>query len=71
MAKPIIDTAVAGAKIVWQQKTDYDCGLPEPAILVEFMTDIVALTQEGQVINLNYETIEEFCRLLRKGVAAK
>lgn len=49
---------------MWQ--TDPEEGVAEPAILIENYSDTIALTQNGSVINLNYESVDEFCKHLRK-----
>jgi hypothetical protein len=49
---------------LWQEVED---GLGEPAIVVELYSDgMVCLTQEGRDININYESIDELCKLLKK-----
>lgn len=50
--------------IIWQQ-TEED-GVAEPALLLEPFNDVIQLSQDGNVINLNYESLEELCKLLRK-----
>lgn len=64
MATPIIDkTATDKTIIVWQEVDD---GIPEPALMVTPYSDTINITQGANSINLNYDTVNEFCKLLRK-----
>lgn len=47
----------------WQSQSE---GVPEPAILIEEYSDSVSLTCEGNRININYESLDELLKLLRK-----
>lgn len=50
--------------IIWQQAEED--GIAEPAILVEPYNDVMQISQDGSVINLNYKSVDEFCKVLRK-----
>lgn len=48
----------------WQ--TGSEDGLPEDAIVIEGYKDTMALTQGSDVINVNYESLDEFIKELRR-----
>ena len=50
--------------IVWQN--DPQDGVAEPALLIEKYLDTVSITQKDNCINVNYESIDELCKLLKK-----
>jgi hypothetical protein len=49
--------------IIWQVEP---AGVSEKPILIECYSDIVSITQEDSSINLNYESIDELCKLLKE-----
>lgn len=51
--------------VMWQDINPEE-GIAEPAILIESFTDSIRITQYGQAINLNYESINELSRILKK-----
>lgn len=57
------DTAKEGAVILWQ--TDPEDAIAEPALLIESFSDAIRIGQKDQVINLNYESIDELIKVLR------
>ena len=61
--KPTIEPTREDSKVIWQ-----GCGednVPEPAILIDFYSETIGITQEGKTILLNYETVAAFCQLLK------
>ncbi len=48
--------------VLWQENKEM--GVGEPAILIEYFPETIALTQEGRVINLNYDSLKELKKLL-------
>lgn len=64
MARTITETPAKVSKVMWQQG-DQDNNIGEPALLIEFYSDTVSITQEGRCINLNKETLPDFIKLLR------
>jgi hypothetical protein len=50
--------------IVWQE--DPEDGVAEKPVLLECYNDVIAMTQGDNTINLNYETVAEFCKALKK-----
>jgi hypothetical protein len=48
--------------IIWQEQEE---GVPEPAILFEPYGDVIAITVEDNVININYESVDEICKALK------
>lgn len=52
--------------IMWQNELPEGEGMSEQAILVETYNDMVQIIQDEQIINLNYESIDSFCKLLKK-----
>jgi hypothetical protein len=50
--------------IVWQE--DPVEGVAEKPVLLECYSDVITLTQGDNTINLNYETVAEFCKTLKK-----
>jgi len=65
MAKPITTAPGRNATIYWQQG-DGENTVGEPAILLEVYSDSVNLEQEGNIIRLNYETIQELTKHLNR-----
>jgi hypothetical protein len=61
----MIHEAYKESFIIWQE-LDTDSGLPEPALLIERYNDIVSIQQGKEYINLNYDSIPELIKLLRK-----
>lgn len=47
----------------WQ--TGPEDGIPEPAILIEVFSDCIGLFSDGNRINLNYSSLDEFIKQLR------
>lgn len=47
----------------WQTQTD---GIAEPAILIEWFSDCFAIVQDGNRINLNYESSKELVKILKQ-----
>jgi hypothetical protein len=50
--------------IIWQE--DPNDGVAESAILVEAYSDIISFQQNDSSININYESVDEICKLLKK-----
>jgi hypothetical protein len=50
--------------ILWQDSAED--GVPEPAILVNVYGDIISLDCGDNSINVNYESINELCKLLKQ-----
>lgn len=50
--------------VIWQ--CDPEDGVSEKALVVETYSDVVTIKQDGRYINVNYGTIDDLCRLLRK-----
>lgn len=59
----MIEKTAKESYIFWQKESDD--AIPEPAILIERYSDTIALTQEDQVINLNYESLPELLKFLK------
>lgn len=57
------DTSKDGGLVFWQDNKEMGAG--EPAILMEGYSDTIALTQDSSVINLNYDSLNEFIKNLR------
>jgi DNA uptake protein ComE-like DNA-binding protein len=57
----MIDKPKEGAIIIWQETSE---GAAEPAIVVEPYTDVIQIVQEGERININYESVKEICKVL-------
>lgn len=51
-------------KILWQSGQEDTPG--EPAILIEGYSDIMTISQDGNYINLNYESLKDFIKNLRQ-----
>lgn len=49
--------------VIWQEVED---GVGEPALLIEPFHDCLQISQAGSVINLNYESVDELCKLLKR-----
>lgn len=49
--------------IIWQEDPDAVSG---PSILVETYSDCISIQQKDQSISLNYESVDEFCKLLKQ-----
>lgn len=45
---------------------EHSDGFPEQSIVIERYDDIISIQQEKDSINLNYESIDELCKLLKK-----
>jgi len=58
----MIEPACKNSIVVWQKS---DEGVSEPALLIELYNDVFQLSQDGQRINLNYESIEDLCKAFR------
>lgn len=52
------------AHILWQK--DPEDGVAEKPILVEVYNDLLCISQEDNSVNLNYDSIDELCKLLKK-----
>lgn len=50
--------------VLWQ--TEPEEGAPESAVMIEAYGDVISITCEGRVININYESVDELCKLLRQ-----
>lgn len=53
-----------GDYIIWQDGPED--GIGENAIMIESYSGVVAIQQNSSSININYETIDELCKLLKK-----
>lgn len=51
--------------VMWQVINPEE-GIAEPALLIEAFTDSIRITQDGQAISLNYESINELSKILKK-----
>jgi hypothetical protein len=56
---------IDNGRVLWQEGTD-DMPIAEPALLITGNADIVTVEQEGRYINLNYESVDEFIKVLRE-----
>lgn len=54
------------AHIIWQQTGDEENPVAERPLLIETYNDVISIGQEGKSINLNYGSIDELCKLLKK-----
>jgi len=52
--------------ILWQQVEDEEGGIGEPALLIEEFMDVVTITQEDRYVNINYDSIDELCKVLKQ-----
>lgn len=50
--------------IVWPE--DPDDGVSEKPILIECYSDVISIAQGDNVININYYTVQEFVKELKK-----
>jgi len=63
MEKPIVTNVCSkNAVVIYQQVGD---GVGEPALLVEYYSDSVSITQGDDCILINRETVGELCKLLK------
>ncbi|WP_407522701.1 hypothetical protein PDL71_15530 [Lacibacter sp. MH-610] len=49
--------------VFWQ--TNEENGVGEPALLIEFYNDVMQISQDGERININYESIKDLVKILR------
>lgn len=49
--------------VFWQISNE---GIPEQAILIEFYDTTISLTQEGRLININRDSLNEFIKIIKK-----
>jgi hypothetical protein len=68
MAKPTIKELYKSPVLVWQ---DVEEGVGEPAIALDKYNDILVFKQADNEVNLNYETIPELCKTLKRIYEAK
>jgi len=61
MSKPITDSATKNNVIYWQQGSE-ECSVGEPAVLLEWYSDTISLSQDGNTIRLNYESLTEIAK---------
>jgi len=47
------------------QKQPHGAAHPEPSILIEAFHDVISIRAEGKHVTLNYESVDEFCKLLK------
>lgn len=47
--------------VLWQETE----GIPQPALLIEFFDECITITQENKYISLNYESVNELCKVLK------
>lgn len=52
------------AFILWQENKEI--GVGEPALLFDLYSDIINIQQDENSINLNYDSIDEFIKLLKQ-----
>jgi hypothetical protein len=50
--------------IIWQNGPED--GISEKAILIEAYTDVISIQQQEGSININYESVDELCKLLKQ-----
>lgn len=59
-------TKLFNSPAVLSQTPDDECNVPEPAVAVSHdATPILVIAQDGQEINLNLNSVNELCRLLK------
>jgi hypothetical protein len=51
--------------VIWQETKNEDMPVSEPALVITPFSDTIYIEQEGHQINLNYGSLDEFCRVLR------
>jgi hypothetical protein len=59
------ETTNKNAKVIWQQVEEGE-GVAEPALLIEPYKDVVRIGQDGDAIQINYESIDEICKALKQ-----
>lgn len=64
MANTITETPAKVSRVMWQQG-DQEQNIGEPALLIEFWSDSVSITQEGRSVMINKETIPDLIKLLK------
>lgn len=62
---PVFAMTREDSKVIWQQ-VDAEFGVGEPAMLVNFYSDTVEITQGKGSILINYETLPDLCSLLKQ-----
>ena len=55
-----------GTKAVIWQEGDGETSIGEPALLVSVYSDIFTLRQGAEGVNINYETIPDLLKMLRR-----
>ena len=62
----MIDTTRPKSHIVWQGDSKIEKA-PEPALLITALKDgLIEIQQENRYVIINYENIDEICKLLKK-----
>lgn len=51
--------------VIWQE-SKYQDNMGEPAILIEGYDDLIVLTQDGNSININHNTIKALHTIMNK-----
>jgi hypothetical protein len=57
------ETTAKQAIVFWQENSE--SGVGEPALLIEPYFGCIQITQDGQRINIGYESVKEFCKVLK------
>jgi hypothetical protein len=60
----MIELTAQDSWVFWQR--DDETGVGEEAILIEKYSDTISLTCNGHSINLNYDSLNELLKLLRR-----
>ena len=62
MANTVTTSATENSKLIWQNVNE---GIPEPALLITPYIDCIQIEQADQTININYETVNELCKVIK------
>jgi len=58
------ESTLKNSTVLWQNSEEN--GVGEPALLIESYNGCIIITQDGNHINLNYESVQEFCKILKQ-----
>lgn len=50
--------------ILWQKNEE--TGVGEPALLIEFYSDCLQISQDGDRVNMDYDTIKDLIKVLKE-----
>ena len=62
MANTVTTSATENSKLIWQNVNE---GIPEPALLITPYIGCIQIEQADQMININYETVNELCKVIK------